>query len=527
MKSSVKATSSLLRIDLRRLILWMCVFFTLLALGNSLYAAYVVQRNLLLEHNLQVNRVYVAKLAHVANSFFDSSALILEATALDLAAHGVKAETAQAELEQVAAVSEAFNALIVVDKSGEIFASHFRAVTSVTAAQLQKALPFEHLDTTRSTLIIGPFRGASGRWLSLIAHPIFLADGSYAGYVAGALSMQSESTLQNVLNAHHSQEQSYFYIVNNEGTVVYHPTLSLIGTSLKDTPAVQALMRNETGALRISDAQSTDLLVSYAPIPIPQWGIVMQHPTHTAFSNVGKLFLSTVLKSLPLFLASLLAIWWLARLIARPLRELADIAANLDDRDNFWRIRLIKSWYLEAALLRRGLLQGFSAVGTRLRKLHREGATDPLTGLLNRRGLEAAIKELGAHPPDTAVLMIDVDHFKTVNDSYGHAAGDQLLKAIAATISAEARSQDVVARSGGEEFIILLPETDLKAGSQIAERMRAAIEKARFIDAGSVTISVGVAAYPKHGADIHECLSAADGALYDAKAAGRNRIQTA
>lgn len=520
------APHSFFQVDLSRLILWMCVFFTLLALGNSLYAGYTVQRNLLLQHNLQVNGVYAGKLAQVANAFLGSSALILESAALDLTTHGISAEAAQNELEQLASLTNSFNVLIVVGATGETIASISRHAAA-QGAQHPPSLAWLPQTDIKSSAIIGPIKGPTGRWITLIAHPLFLPDGSYAGFIGGVLHLHSDSSLQAVLNAHRSPDIPYFYIVNNAGTVVYDPTKSLIGSSLKDTAAVQAVLRGEAGSLHITGGDPDDLLVSYAPISFATWGIVIQEPEDTAFTSINDLFLSTFLKSLPLFIASLLAIWWMARFIARPLRELADVAANLDDRDNFSRIRFINSWYLEAALLRRGLLQGFSAVGTRIRKLHREGSTDPLTGLLNRRGLETAIHKLTQSGRTVAVLMIDIDHFKVVNDTYGHDAGDRLLTAIAAAISAEARSEDVVARSGGEEFIILLPETELNAATRIAERIRSVIEETSFNEVDHTSISIGIARYPEHGNSIHDCLLAADTALYRAKSAGRNRVQAA
>src|SRR5690606_5581164 len=145
---------------------------------------------------------------------------------------------------------------------------------------------------------------------------------------------------------------------------------------------------------------------------------------------IDELLLRTFYYSLPLFVISLLAIWWTSRFIAYPLRELAEVAGTLDNGANFLRIRFIKGWYVEAAMIREGLMQGFSAVGQRLHKLSLEGRTDPLTGLVNRRGLDTAIEELKETAQSVAVVMIDIDHFKAVNDQFGHAAGDEVLKAL-------------------------------------------------------------------------------------------------
>src|SRR5690606_28623004 len=158
------------------------------------------------------------------------------------------------------------------------------------------------------------------------------------------------------------------------------------------------------------------------------------------------LFLQTAYYSLPLFIASLLAIWWSARLIAQPLHELADVAATMDNQANFSRIRFINGWYVEAALIQKGLMESFSVIDNRMRRLHREGSTDPLTGVVNRRGLDAAIDAMKEQVREVGVVMLDIDHFKAVNDNHGHAAGDDVLKSVTTLIRAEARRKDIVAR---------------------------------------------------------------------------------
>ena len=526
-KFNLKEISSLLfRIDLRRLILGMCLFFVFLALANSLHAAYQVQHGLLLQHSLDTNRAYAEKLAHVADSFLETSAQALEAAALDVTESQLDPAATQKEFDQLASVTDAFNAIIAVDSSGKIFAARPKSAFLVDT-HLQEPQARQLLNAKEATAISGPFKGPTGRWLSIIAHPIFSPDGSYAGFVGGAVHLQGGSALQNALHKLHYQDGSYFYIVDEVGTVVNHPKQDLIGSSFKDTKPLPAVLHGEGRTQRTSHAESNDQLTSYAPIPFANWGVIVQRPTEIALSNIDELFLRTFYYSLPVFIISLLAIWWLARFIAHPLRELAEVAANLDNHANFSRIRFIKGWYVEAAMIRKGLMQSFSAVGNRIRKLHLEGSTDPLTGVVNRRGLDTAIEKLMEAAQNVAVVMVDVDHFKSVNDKYGHAVGDEVLKTITTLIMAEARREDVVARMGGEEFVILLPETGLDPAKRFAERLRSTIEQTHFDNVGNVTISLGVACYPVHGANVHDSLVLADAALYRAKAAGRNCVHLA
>ena len=523
-KVNLKEILSLLfRVDLRRLILWMCLFFVFLALGNSLHAAYQVQHGLLLQHSLHTNRAFAEELARVTDSFFRSSSQVLEAAALDIADSRLDPAATQKEIEQLASVSDAFNAIIAVDLTGKIIAARAKDAFAVDT-HLRAPSARQLLNATETTAISGAFKGPNGLWMSIIAHPILYPDGRHAGFVGGAVHLQGGNALKKALDKLHYQDGYYFYIVDEVGTAIYHPDQDLIGSSFKNISPVPAVLHGEAGTWRTGDAEPTDQLVSYAPISFANWGVIAARPTEVALSNIDELFLRTFYYSLPVFIISLLAIWWLARFIAHPLRELADVAANLDNRASFARIRFIKGWYVEAAMIRKGLMQSFTAIGSRMRKLHLEGTTDPLTGVVNRRGLYTAVEKLMESAQSVAVVMVDVDHFKSVNDKFGHTVGDEVLKTITALIMAQARKEDIVARMGGEEFVILLPETDLEPAGHFAERLRSAVEQTHFDTAGNVTISLGVARYPTHGANVNDTLDLADAALYRAKAAGRNRV---
>lgn len=157
--------------------------------------------------------------------------------------------------------------------------------------------------------------------------------------------------------------------------------------------------------------------------------------------------------------------------------------------------------------------------------------TDPLTGLYDRayldRHLDELIKRVHQGGITAAVLMFDIDHFKQVNDTHGHDAGDDVLRELAARTLNSVRSVDLVARQGGEEFVVVMPETDLSIAAAVAERLRAAVAREPFTVKAdgqniSITISVGVTAAA--GDDRERMLKRADIALYMAKNQGRNRV---
>jgi two-component system, cell cycle response regulator len=159
--------------------------------------------------------------------------------------------------------------------------------------------------------------------------------------------------------------------------------------------------------------------------------------------------------------------------------------------------------------------------------------TDPLTGVYNQRYLMRHLRNLleGAQTREIAVLMIDVDHFKLVNDEHGHAAGDRALRAIADTLRANTRAFDSLARYGGEEFVVVLPGTESEDAALAAERLRLAVEGLPFALSPGVksriTVSIGVACCRELPVTPEALLHAADEALYAAKRAGRNRVAVA
>ncbi len=163
------------------------------------------------------------------------------------------------------------------------------------------------------------------------------------------------------------------------------------------------------------------------------------------------------------------------------------------------------------------------------RELQRLSNHDRLTGLYNRLKLEHRLAEELArarrHGSPFSVVLIDIDHFKRVNDTHGHAIGDLVLQCLGHVLLRDRRSTDMVGRWGGEEFLILCPETRIDGGLLVAERLRAATQDCPMPEAGRVTLSAGVAEY--RAGDCEESLVArADAALYRAKSAGRNRVES-
>ncbi|MBE9020343.1 GGDEF domain-containing protein, partial [Chroococcidiopsidales cyanobacterium LEGE 13417] len=167
--------------------------------------------------------------------------------------------------------------------------------------------------------------------------------------------------------------------------------------------------------------------------------------------------------------------------------------------------------------------------------LQNQNVRDPLTDLFNRRYLEATlereVRRGEREQTPVGIIMLDVDRFKQVNDTFGHPTGDTLLRELGKFLKEQIRAGDIACRYGGEEFMLILPAAPLEAVQQRAERIREAVKwlqlkhQHQLLD--PITLSLGVAAFPYHGSTTQELIQAADAALYRAKIEGRDRVVTA
>lgn len=191
----------------------------------------------------------------------------------------------------------------------------------------------------------------------------------------------------------------------------------------------------------------------------------------------------------------------------------------------------LRAAHAELSRLNDELSRRAQSVEAQNRELAELSQSDPLTGLGNRRALNHAMaiwREVAEPDSQTAMLLVDVDHFKAVNDRFGHDEGDRVLVAVARALEASVRARDLVARYGGEEFAIWLPFSDVSAACAAAQRVH---EQIRSVQVGgeALTVSIGVASLkaPAAEADLQALLNRADQAVYAAKHAGRNRTQVA
>lgn len=221
----------------------------------------------------------------------------------------------------------------------------------------------------------------------------------------------------------------------------------------------------------------------------------------------------------------------------------ATVFEHFNDRDECWYQihESLVQWYdghpakhsiaVDIAGLKEAqneLSEAYALLALKSVELEKASITDALTGLFNRRRLDQAFgQEVGracryGHP--LSLILIDLDRFKAVNDTHGHQMGDQVLQEVSAILREGVRSADTVGRWGGEEFLIICPETDLAGAMALAEKLRTTIAEAVWPSTTLITSSFGVAQF-HNGDSMKDLVARADGALYRAKASGRNRVE--
>ncbi|BBV96547.1 diguanylate cyclase [Pseudomonas sp. FYR_2] len=513
-----------LRLDLRTLILVLCALTALVMLCASYFASYRVQRQLLIDHALEANRVYATKLAAITETFIGNALQQLSFSA-GVQGHQLSdAAALQVETDRVLGQSMAFNSTFVIDANGVLLAISPASLRHFVGTRMQSPGVQEALHERRP-LVSTPYLSAANNLVVVLSHPIFDSNGRYLGYVGGSLYLRERNILNSLLGEHFYKDGSYLYVVDRNRRLLYHPNSQRVGTVVEGNALVDQLATLDSGTRQLTNSLGVEMLAGYATVPSAAWGVVAQQPLAQTVTPLSHLILNVIGTSAPFALVGSLLLWWLALTIARPLWQLAAGARSMDRAGTAERLHRVPAWYFEAAELKRALLFGLNLLQERIGRLDRDAQTDPLTGLGNRRSLELSLSLLEAEGRAFAAIALDIDHFKRVNDSHGHEIGDQLLRQLAELMRRCCREGDLLCRTGGEEFLMMLPGASLEVAAVVAERLRVTVQDTPLEPVGAVTISLGVARWGgEAGGEPVETLSEADRALYRAKQEGRNRV---
>lgn len=512
--------SKRLRADLLMLITLLVIASIVITLASSLYASSRVQREVLINNTLESNRVYATKLASTTEIFFQQAKLQLAWSAKEISLGMNDDALTVREVNRLREQTRSFNSVVIVDANGWVKAispeslmlKGMHLTTSATRQALVERRPL----VSKATL------SAANNLMVFVSYPVWSANGTYLGFIGGTIYLKKKSILNELLGEQFYRDGSSLYVVDGDNRVLYHQNSRLIGQTIK--PFIRDNSKKDNGYQQVLKQHGEPVLAGYAIVATPGWMIVAMKPTQTTLEPLSSLVLKVLLRSMPWVLLTIFLVWILARLIAKPLGQLASKATQMDMLGVSLEIGYIRSWYYEASQIKAAMLTGISLLEDKIGRLKFEVQTDPLTSLLNRRGLSAVLEYFIATNQPFAVLALDIDHFKRVNDTWGHDVGDSVIKNVAQQLGKSSRQTDVVCRNGGEEFLMILPGADRDMAGAIAERVRKKIEQQEQNQVGYVTISVGVALWTTDGTSVERVFKQADDALYVAKNAGRNRV---
>lgn len=513
------------RTDLRRLILILTVGSVLVTLGNSYFAIYNVQRKLLVENTLEANQRYAAKVAESAQMMLNTAQHSVAFSASLLAGSNLIGAGADDEVFRLVNQSELFNSAIVVNSNAEVV-----AVYPEGAVSKGYVLPENTRQSfyERAPLITNPFHSVSGHTIVSISHPIWGEDGNYLGYVSGTIYLDKNGSLSRLMREHFFTDSTYLYVVDQYGELLFHIDPNRIGENVAQMPLVQKAMSIIEGSEEGRNSKGIDMLAGFAPVHAAKWGVVVQRPKDYVFESLNTHMVSVFWQSLPLAVVTLIIIWFMALLISKPLRQLARNAENVNDKNVQQHIISIRSWYYEAAQLKMAVLNAIGLLNDKIHQLDTDSQTDPLTGLYNRRGMQRLLDQLEAKKERFSVLALDIDHFKNVNDRYGHDVGDQVIRQLSLRMKGFLRPGDMACRVGGEEFLVFLPNTKCEQAFEFAESLCEHIASSDMPKVRKITVSIGVGCVQQDVTmhDIDMAIKQADTALYEAKSAGRNCVRT-
>lgn len=514
-----------------RMTIIVCALVFLSGILLSIYAVNIVERDMT---RLVGDREYALLSSAAAQMEQDlqSKRAVLRVTAEGMrAAQVVRPAAVRRHLEQIPSLDQQFFNTVAIDAKGTLMSSLSGGAaagqTTVAAREY-----FQQTVATRRGLLSRPLRSAlSGKPVVLLTEPVFNAAGTLQLVLAASIDL-SQAEFFRHLDRLTPGRHGYMFVVTTEGIILHHPDARRLLRNVADeeggiVPSTRQALAGMNGWVLAKNKAGVDSLIGYRRLATADWIVGIVYPTAEAFAPLvamrQRALLRTGIAAAVAGLLGLVAIVVLLRPLETLRRQVASIRrgdAGIDIIDLARRDEVgALSRAIHALTEERARAEAESA---------RLASTDSLTGLCNRRMMECELDKALMRQNRTrtriGVAFLDIDHFKQINDTHGHAAGDAVLVEFARRLKLAVRGTDLVARYAGDEFVVvfegLYAVDELPAlGGKIVEAMRPPFD----VTAGRlpVTTSVGLAF---GGADStrESLLKCADEALYVAKAAGRN-----
>lgn len=508
-------------IYLWQLILMIAFLTLLLTLLSSIIVSYQMNKETLINASLEESRAYAQKLADTIDIFMENIMDSFEENTKDILPFMNSIDYLNTRTNEVRMMSKLFDTVFITNMRGEIIASSPEEGPFYNVHLDENA--FNMTMTSKQATISDPFLSKSGDINVSIMHPLVGSAGRPFGVLGGTISLHEDELLGTILGNHFHYDGSYVYVVNGAGQVLYHPHENHLLTDHSNNLAVGKLIQGESGVAHVINFENEEMLAGYAYISSLRWGIVSQRPLHIALSPLKDTLVQMILYTVPVVIIVLILVWSLTMYIARPLNKLASVADQSVHLHSGEKIEKVNVWYYESTQLKDAIFRSIEQLRQRVERYKQESALDYLTGLYNRRYLSQQLDMYAQDKTPYYVIFIDIDRFKLINDNYGHVVGDEVLRFLADEIRELLGQNGYGYRYGGEEFCIVLPETDEQTAFGVSEKLREALLSKPSPSGEFISVSSGMAAYPDHTDDYYDVINKADAAMYVAKRAGGNR----
>lgn len=503
------------RYSLRTSLLWLaavCVLPTSLISASLLYSNYQLRRAQLEQNTLLLARKVVSDIENEMSAI--ESALKVLATAPEFASGDFRGIHQRA---RGALSSGTVYNYILTDRKGEQLLNTLRPYgeplpTQGNPAQLERVFTLE--TTVLTDLFIGPVTHKPAIAMGV---PVRVHDKVLYSLNIGL----APDRLNEILARQRLPEQWLIAVLDTSGTIVARSRDEDRFLGQKAVPELlQAVTSQREGQFQTQTKEGIPVFTSFARSNRWNWSVAVGAPVAKLEAEIWDLLWRVFAGTALALVAGLLLALWLARRVLATVRGLNDAAKALYTGG---QAQLPDIQFREAEAVGEAIREASHAMEQVKYMAHH----DTLTGLANRALFtEFASKQLALserHQESMALIAIDLDGFKEVNDTQGHAMGDEVLIAVARRIENVLRSSDTAARLGGDEFMVLLAETDIDSATRTADRLVEQLAEPYPMTPCRVSASVGVAVYPAHGTQLQELMSQADKALYAAKAAGKRR----
>jgi len=502
-------------IKLRNVIGLLVAGTVILTAAFSGYFSINTNRDLLTQSYLESNYQYAQKVASNTTELLQ----VMQDNIEMIAEQAASSDFSNKDLEiWFSANKHYFNSLFIVNEERVIKMITSNVKGLAPGEQLNSEAAIE-ASNKRAFLISSPYVGITGRLIVLVATPVVATNGSYAGFVGGTLYLEEDNSLNTALNQHFSDNGSYVYVADQGGHLIFHPDKSRLHEVILNNEVINKAIAGGSGKQRVTNSQGNTFFAGYSFESKSGWAIVSQTPTDVLEGPMRKLVQKMIMQALPVMAIVLLFAWRVSLHISKPLYNLAKFSEETGSAASpvTAKLPMIQSSIYEVKQLNQ-------SIAKHLELLNSEITRDGLTGLTNRKTFNVIMEQYFQDGIPFSLILIDIDHFKQVNDTHGHQIGDDVLKFLAAQMLLFAGDNDICFRYGGEEFGILIPGENLKSSAALAERFRIHLTETASPTGQPIHVSIGIAHSDMRPGCSRELVELADKALYLSKELGRNRV---